>query len=147
MTGDGPDPPLDRDCAFCRIVRGDAPARVVLDSEGVIAFFPLQPAVIGHVLVVPKAHISNVWELANDVAHQLADASLHVSHALRSALQPDGLNLIQSNGEAATQTIRHLHIHVLPRWTDDPIGDFWPDASPWSDQELDHARDVIAERM
>jgi len=134
-------------CAFCRIVRGDAPARVVLDTEGVIAFFPLKPAVIGHVLVVPKAHIETVWELDSDTAHQLADASLLVSHALRRALRPEGLNLIQSNGEAATQTIDHLHVHVLPRWTADPIDDFWPDVSPWSEKELDRARDVIAERM
>jgi len=120
---------------------------VVHADDDVVAFFPLEPAVIGHVLIVPTKHVATVWDLDRNTAHQLADASLRVSHALRRALHPEGLNLIQSNGQAATQTVDHLHVHVLPRWASDPIDDFWPDTSPWSDLDLDKARAAIAEQM
>jgi histidine triad (HIT) family protein len=62
-------------------------------------------------------------------------------------MNPDGLNFIQSNGEAATQTVPHLHVHAVPRWVGDPIADFWPDDSPWTDRELDSAHQRITERL
>lgn len=141
------DATLEGGCPFCAIVRGESPARLVLDTPEVLAFFPLEPAVIGHVLVAPKRHIGNVWDLDAETGALLTEATLRIAHGLRAALRPDGLNVIQSNGEAATQTIQHLHIHLVPRWYDDPIGDFWPTESPWTEAELDRAQQQITEKL
>lgn len=134
-------------CEFCQIIRGGAPARTVLETRDVVAFFPLDPAAVGHVLVVPRIHVETIWQLDTDTAHVLADAVIRVAHAMRTALKPDGLNIIQSNGAAATQTIDHLHTHVVPRWAGDRIGDFWPLDQPWSRSDLDRARDAIADQL
>lgn len=148
MTSDRSSSRASREtCVFCQIVRGEARARVVLDDTGVLAFFPLKPAVIGHVLIIPKHHVANVWGLDVPTAHLLAGAALRVGRALQTALQPEGLNFIQSNGEAATQTVHHLHVHAVPRWANDPIVDFWPEESPWTTDELNTAQQQISERM
>lgn len=125
-------------CAFCDIVAGEAPARVVSRRHGVTVFLPDEPATRGHVLVVPDEHFPDVWSLTQSTARNLASEVLRVATAVRSAVAPDGLNVIQSNGAAATQTIDHLHVHVLPRWTGDVVGDFWPSPNPtWSATDLD----------
>lgn len=125
-------------CVFCDIVAGDSPARVVSRTNGVTVFLPDEPATRGHVLVVPNEHVPNVWSLTQGTARNLASEVLRVTAAVRDAVRPDGLNVIQSNGEAATQTVDHLHVHVLPRWEGDVVGDFWPSPNPtWSSTELD----------
>ena len=134
-------------CPFCDIVADEAPARVVVRSRGVTAFFPDEPATLGHILVVPDEHVSDIWELDQGTARNLSSEVLRVSHAVRDALQPEGLNVIQSSGSAASQTVPHLHVHVLPRWADDAVGDIWPDSPDWADAELSTARTLVAEFM
>lgn len=114
------------ECSFCAIIAGSEPARRVLDRPDVIAFFPIEPATIGHTLVVPRKHIEDVWSLDAGTAHVLADAVLVVARAVRRAFEPEGLNIIQSNGDAATQTVPHIHVHVVPRWKGDDMGPIWP---------------------
>jgi histidine triad (HIT) family protein len=127
------------ECSFCDIVAGTEPARVVLDSLGVLAFFPKEPVTIGHTLVVPRKHIADLWSVDPGTAQALSHATLAVAHAVRSVFAPEGLNIIQSNGEAATQTVRHLHVHVLPRWRGDAMGPIWPDARQQDETSLDEA--------
>lgn len=125
-------------CAFCDIVAGDAPARVVAEGHGVTVFLPDHPATRGHVLVVPNDHVADVWSLSQGAARNLASEVLRVAGAARDAAQPDGLNIIQSNGKAATQSVGHLHVHVVPRWDTDDMGEIWPSPDPtWSSAELD----------
>lgn len=100
-----------------------------MQGERVIAFFPLEPATLGHTLVVPTNHIPDIWALDDAMAATLALATLCVARAAGEALSPDGLNIIQSNGAAATQTVQHLHIHVVPRWGKDAMGRIWPPES------------------
>lgn len=114
------------ECPFCAIIAGTEPARRVLDSTDAIAFFPKEPATLGHTLVVPRKHFADVWSLDDGTAQALAEAVLVVAHAIRRVFQPQGLNIIQSNGEAATQTVPHVHVHVVPRWHDDDMGPIWP---------------------
>lgn len=131
-------------CPFCRIVERDDPERrEVYRNEHVVAFFPTEPAVVGHVLVVPRRHVSDVWGLTAEEAKHLAGASLHLSFALRDALSLEGLNIIQSNGEAATQTVPHLHIHLVPRTAGDAMGPIWPASTHYTDSEKDVALDRI----
>jgi len=114
-------------CDFCRIVQGLEHANVVFESATALAFFPLRPAALGHTLVVPKVHVVDFLHADGEVAADVSVAVLRVARAVELATTPDGMNVLTSAGEAATQTVFHLHVHVLPRWHDDAIGTFWPD--------------------
>lgn len=143
---------IDKDCPFCEVIaREDPDAREVFRNEHVVAFFPTEPATLGHTLVVPKAHIRDIWSLDSTTAAELSEVILRLATAIREAVEPDGLNVIQSNGEAATQTVPHLHVHLVPRWHDDPIGRIWPPETTYSEQQKDDAlvrvRDALRDGM
>ncbi|WP_405510535.1 HIT family protein [Streptomyces cyaneofuscatus] len=114
-------------CAFCAIMDGTESADRVYETEEVLAFLPLAPATPGHTLIVPKAHVTDLWHANMATLAPVMEATLEVSAALRRAFDPDGLNLINSAGAAATQTVFHIHFHLVPRWDGDGIADFWPD--------------------
>ena len=103
---------------------------VVYQSAEVLALFPLRPATRGHTLVVPRDHVPDLWALDPAGAPPLVEAVLRVAHAIRRGLVPEGLNVIASVGAAATQTVQHLHVHVVPRWRGDGFGGIWPDPGP-----------------
>ncbi len=123
---------VDQDCDFCAIVASEEPAREVLRNEHVVAFFPLEPATLGHTLIIPREHVPDVWTLTDVMANHLTRATLIVATALREALDIQGLNVIQSNGVAATQTVMHLHVHLVPRYENDAMGRIWPVNTGWS---------------
>ncbi|WP_338890869.1 HIT family protein [Rhodococcus sovatensis] len=131
--------PRQSGCAFCDIVAGDdSTARIVAKGHGVTIFLPDHPATRGHVLVVPDEHVADIWGLSQGMARTLFSEVARAAGAARDALQPDGLNVIQSNGAAATQSVDHLHVHVVPRWTADDMGEIWPSLDPsWSPAQLD----------
>ena len=135
-------------CPFCAIIMGEGWAREIYRDDHAVAFFPLRPATLGHTLVVPRRHIPDIWELPEADAACLSRTVLRVATALRAAVTPDGLNIIQSNGVAATQTVPHLHVHLVPRWAADAMGPIWP-ANPPSHppQVLDNLRDKLAGLM
>jgi histidine triad (HIT) family protein len=137
VATNGPDA-FDPDCPFCEIVtRVDDDAREVYRDEHVVAFFPTEPATLGHTLVVPRAHIPDIWSLDAPTATHLARATVLLAGAIKRTMQPAGLNVIQSNGEAATQTVRHLHVHLVPRQVDDKIGRIWPVETHYSETQKD----------
>lgn len=131
MSGDGPG------CAFCAIAAGQAPARRVFETPEVLAFFPDVPAVRGHTLVVPKVHVADFLHAGDETASAVAAATGSVGRALDSLLRPDGMNTITSARAAATQSVMHWHVHVLPRWREDAMGELWPEDRPTPAQELD----------
>ena len=134
----------DTSCPFCTIIMGGW-AREVYRDDYAVAFFPLQPASLGHTLVVPRRHIPDIWALPEQTAAHLSRAVLRVAAALRAAVTPDGLNIIQSSGAAATQTVPHLHVHLVPRWAADAMGPIWPAKPPsHPPQVLDDLRDKLA---
>lgn len=134
---------IDVNCDFCRIIQGWASARIVCETDAAVAFLPLEPAVFGHTLVVPRAHVPDLWSIDERLAGRVMQAAVRVSKAVRVALGPDGLNLISSVGEAASQTVFHLHIHVVPRWHNDRIGRIWPPPTAYTDL----VKDEIADRI
>ncbi|MFG2167460.1 HIT family protein [Micromonospora chersina] len=132
------------DCPFCAIVqRRDSDAREVYRDELAVAFFPLEPATLGHTLVVPRQHIPDIWSLNDETASHLARVTLRLSRAVRCATEPEGLNIIQSNGAAATQSVFHLHVHIVPRWSGDGLGRIWPPETSYSDIQKDQVWDRI----
>jgi len=140
-------PDQDPGCDFCDIVARQEDAREVLRTEQVVAFFPLEPATLGHTLIIPRQHLPNIWHLDAQTVAILATATISVSRAVRDALNPDGMNIIQSNGEAATQTVPHLHVHVVPRWHDDAMGRIWPESTDWTGEQMSAAQTRIRSRL
>lgn len=137
-----------KECPFCAIARGQANARMVWRSEHVIAFLPDVPAVAGHTLVVPTHHVRDIWEIDSWLGRELADATRKVAKGI-AAVGNRALNIIQSNGAAAGQSVFHLHVHVVPRQPDDRMPQLWPPDADWSPNDLDQVaaklRDAIAQ--
>jgi histidine triad (HIT) family protein len=134
------------DCPFCQIVGRDPEqedTREIYRDDNVVAFFPTEPASLGHTLLIPRTHIPDIWSLGDRTAAVLAQATVMLSQAVKSALRPEGLSIIQSNGPAASQTVMHLHIHVVPRWSDDEIGPIWPPETNYSETEKDEAWEAL----
>jgi histidine triad (HIT) family protein len=129
------------------IANGDQAGRVVYRDDSVVAFFPKEPATVGHTLVVPRRHVTDIWGLESAEAEHLASASLRVARALRAALNPDGLNVIQSNGDAATQTVPHVHVHVVPRWDNDQMELSWPPQAAETEAEMDQTLRKVQEHL
>lgn len=131
------------DCEFCDIVSGRAPALFVAEWDTAVAFFPLNPATVGHTLVVPRRHVADLWSADADLAAVLIQHVLEIAHQIRTALTPGGMNIINSAGRVATQTIMHLHVHVVPRYSDDAMGEIWPEGSPVAEADTSAALDQI----
>ncbi|HEX5502452.1 MAG TPA: HIT domain-containing protein [Thermomicrobiales bacterium] len=104
------------DCIFCRIVARRAPAYVVAEDGATIVFLSLE----GHPLVVPKAHLPDVFALDDDLGAAIMRQAIRVARAVRAGLGCDGVYLGQANGAAAGQDVFHFHLHVYPRWHDPP---------------------------
>ena len=109
------------DCIFCSIVAGDAPATIVDEDEHTIAFMDIHPWTRGHALVIPREHAKNLYEISDeDLAHTMRAAKRLAGRA-RDTLGADGVNLLNSSERAAWQTVFHFHVHVIPRYQDDPL--------------------------
>jgi histidine triad (HIT) family protein len=137
----------EESCPFCAIARGsDQTVEIVCQSERWVAFFPLEPATPGHTLIIPRVHVSDFWEADEALAEELAVAAQRVGKAVGIGLDPEGLNLITSAGAAAEQTVFHLHLHVVPRWTRDGFGAIWPvEGKTYSDERLQDVADRVRE--
>ncbi|MFZ0044006.1 MAG: HIT family protein [Solirubrobacteraceae bacterium] len=111
----------DPDCIFCKIVAGELPSQRIADDARTVAFMDISPATRGHVLVVPKEHATDLLEIdPEDLAATVASAQ-RVAAKVKDVLGADGVNLLNSCGSAAWQTVFHFHIHVIPRYADDPL--------------------------
>ncbi|MEU7885933.1 HIT family protein [Microbispora bryophytorum] len=130
-------------CSFCSIGQGQEDAQVVYEDVDTVAFFPLHPATPGHTLLIPRAHFPDMFSLDEEAATSLARATLKVARGIREALNPEGMNMINSAGEAASQTVFHVHVHLVPRWHGDRIGNIWPPK-----RDLDYqVEEGLAERI
>lgn len=143
MTADASEP---ADCPFCAIANGGDPsAQIVASGSDWVAFFPLRPATLGHTLVIPRTHAPDLWHLDPSLGGGLMDACIRVGQAIEAALVPDGMNLITSAGRTAEQTVFHLHLHLVPRWTTDGFGRIWPVSGKPKDGDLEEAARKIRE--
>ena len=111
----------EEDCIFCKIVAGELPAERVDEDEHTIAFMDINPWTRGHSLVIPRNHLRNLYEVgAEDLSHTVA-ATKRLAERMRDRLGCDGINLLNSCEPAAWQTVFHLHVHVIPRYENDPL--------------------------
>jgi histidine triad (HIT) family protein len=111
----------DQDCIFCKILAGDLPALIVDEDERTIAFMDIAPATRGHALVIPRAHSTDLLSIEADDLAAVALAAQRLATRAKERLGADGVNLLNSCGRAAWQTVFHFHMHVIPRYEDDPL--------------------------
>jgi histidine triad (HIT) family protein len=108
-------------CPFCRIASGKAPASIVYKDATVLAFMDLNPANIGHTLVVPREHWENIYEVPENVLADMFLVVKRVSAAVKKTIGAEGISVLQLNGRAAGQMVMHFHIHIIPRFRGDPL--------------------------
>lgn len=114
-----------RACLFCAIVAGDEPATVVLDEERLLGFLDVRPVFHGHVLLVPRVHVDTLLDLPPDLHAPLLDGARRLARAAVDGLGAQGTFVAMNN--AVSQSVPHLHVHVVPRTKGDGLrGFFWP---------------------
>jgi histidine triad (HIT) family protein len=127
-------PGRDPDCLFCKIVAGEVPATVVAEDERTVSFMDINPATRGHALVVPREHSVDLLEVGQEDLAAVAAAAKRLTARAKEALEADGVNLLNSCGPAAWQTVFHFHVHVIPRYRDDPLQLPWVPAPGDADE-------------
>ncbi len=111
----------DENCVFCKIVEGKIPSIKVYEDEKILAFMDINPLNPGHTLVIPKEHFETIFEISSQDYALISATAARISVAIKKALQPDGVNIMQLNGKAANQVVPHLHMHITPRWFEDGL--------------------------
>ena len=109
------------DCIFCAIVAGEAPAEIIDSDEHTVTLLDINPATRGHALVIPRAHTEDLMSIGEDDLCHTAVAAQRAAKRMEETLRPDGFNLLNACRVAAWQTVFHFHIHVIPRYADDPL--------------------------
>jgi histidine triad (HIT) family protein len=111
----------DPDCLFCKIVAGEIPSTRVDEDERTVAFMDINPATRGHLLVVPREHSTDLLEVGDEDLAACARMARRLAARARERLGADGVNLLNSCGQVAWQTVSHFHVHVIPRYANDPL--------------------------
>ena len=135
-------PAADPDCLFCKIVAGEIPATSVAQDERTVTCLDLNPATRGPALVVPREHSADLMDISDEDLARTMTAARRLAGRMKETLEPDGFNILNSCGAAAWQTVFHFHVHVVPRYDDDPL------ELPWVTSEGDPDEiAAIAERI
>ena len=110
---------MDTNCIFCKIANGEIPSSTIYEDEFFRVILDLSPATKGHALILPKQHMANIFEMDDTTAEKVFVLAKRIAKAMKSALNCDGLNIVQNNGEVAGQTVFHFHMHIIPRYDND----------------------------
>ncbi len=112
---------MAEDCLFCGIVAGEVPGQIVDQDEKTVAFMDINPATKGHALVVPREHSVDLTDISEDDLAATMTAAQRLAKRMDETVEPDGINILNACRPAAWQTVFHFHIHVIPRYEDDPL--------------------------
>lgn len=112
---------MKNNCIFCAIAAGEIPSFKVYEDDIVLAFMDINPFTKGHVLVVPKEHSEGLLDTSDETLSAVISRVKKIAAHMKTALACDGFNILQNNGEAAGQTVKHLHFHIVPRYGVEPI--------------------------
>jgi len=129
-------------CIFCKIIKKEIPADVIYEDENVLAFLDIAPVNIGHSLVIPKKHFVNIYETPEDILTEMMRTVKKISHAIKTGLGVDGINVTMNNEGAAGQVVFHAHIHIIPRIANDGFG-MWHGKRPYAEGE----KKAVAEKI
>lgn len=109
------------DCIFCKIINGDIPSATIYENEEFKVILDRFPANEGHVLILPKKHSANIFEIDPDQAGRLFVLATKIAKEMKNTLGFEHLNVMQNNGTVAGQTVFHFHLHLIPRYENDGI--------------------------
>ena len=130
------------DCIFCKIAKGEIPSATVYEDDDFRVIMDISPASEGHMIILPKEHAANVYELSDETASKIYVLAKKLATALKEELDCDGINILQNNGEAAGQTVFHLHMHIIPRYYSDDISIRWNQGKSDADSLAELAKSI-----
>lgn len=138
---------MTHNCVFCGIIAGDIPATTIAESDRAVAFMDINPVTPGHALVVPRSHALDLFDVNHDDLVACASLARDIAGRAKDRLKADGVNLLNCSGEAASQTVFHFHIHVIPRFEDQPgkdrIGLPW-EAAPSKPEDIERIGKLLS---
>jgi histidine triad (HIT) family protein len=134
------------DCIFCKIIAGTIPAAKLIETDKVTSFLDISPVNPGHALVVPKRHVSSLLSLNQDELHVMIFVAKRVAAAVTEATDSPAFNILQNDGEAAGQIVRHAHLHVIPRNPDDGFSLGWRQLS-YNEGELQALQRSVRQKL
>lgn len=126
---------MSDNCIFCKIMNGEIPSNVLYENEKFKVILDRFPAAKGHMLVIPKNHYSNLFEMPEDHLSEVMILVKKMTNVLDEKYKPDGINIVQNNGEVAGQSVFHFHMHIIPRYKGDDVKVGW-NALQFSDDEI-----------
>lgn len=132
----------DPNCIFCKIASGELPATIVAEDEHTLAFMDINPATRGHALVIPRAHSADIHTIGAEDLQACVLAAQRLAGRVVERLGADGVNVLNAAGAAAWQTVFHFHLHVIPRYRDDPLRLPWI-PGPGDPAEIAAAADAL----
>lgn len=131
-------------CIFCKIVNGEIPSYKIYEDNDFLAFMDISPATIGHTLVIPKKHYDSIFSLDEDT--KIFSLVIKLSKVIKEALDLEGMNILNNNGEVAGQSVKHFHIHLIPRYKDDNLKMNLPE-STFNKDEFEKIQKRILEKI
>jgi histidine triad (HIT) family protein len=112
---------MAEDCIFCKIVAGELPSETVQEDQHTVAFMDISPWTRGHALVIPRNHSRNIYEVSDEDLRHTTIAAKQLAVRVKERLRCDGVNVLNASEPAAWQSVFHFHMHVIPRYDDDPL--------------------------
>lgn len=139
----------DHNCIFCKIIAGEIPSAKVYEDEEVYAFLDISQVTKGHTLVIPKAHVKDIYETSDEIASQLFARVPKIAQAIEKSFNPKGINILSNTGEAAGQSVFHLHLHLIPRYDEtDGFSQNWVTHNDdYSKEDLSNIAETIVQNI
>lgn len=135
-----------RDCIFCKIIKGEIPSATIFEDDEFKVILDRFPSGEGHVLIIPKNHVANIFEIDEEQAGRLFKLAVKVSKVMKDVLGFENMNVLQNNGEVAGQSVFHFHMHLIPRYENDGINIKWNPTEP-TDEDIEAVRKKLAEKF
>jgi histidine triad (HIT) family protein len=137
---------MQTNCIFCKIIAGEIPSATVYEDNDFKAIMDIGPAAKGHIIILPKKHSDELYDLDDDTAAKALLVARRLAKAMKEELKCDGINMLQNNGEASGQTVFHFHLHLIPRFFGDQVQMTWKQGK-YAEGEAALIAKAIAEKL
>ena len=134
------------DCIFCKILSGEIPSATVYEDDEFKAILDRFPSNKGHVLILPKTHVANIFEIDPDLAGRLFKLAAKIAPVMKETFGFENMNIVQNNGPVAGQTVNHLHVHLIPRYEGDSVSVTWKQLE-LTDEQIEAVREKLAKNF
>lgn len=137
---------MNNNCIFCKIIGKEISSAIVYEDEFFVAIMDISPANKGHVILLTKKHMANLFEMDDLIAREIMPVVAKIGKAMKEELKCEGLNILQNNGEVAGQTVHHYHIHLIPRYKEDEVNITW-NYNTYENGEVTEIAEAIAKAI